>query len=183
MIKKLIGLIVFVALIAGGVVAYRSLSGQAFGISPEQPLGNLEKIEKYLIQGGLEKSESKLNVLTAKALNRKFLQYIDPATGDPKKGYEDRVLIVTSRDGRIREVKSRFRPRPEGAKTPPKSRVGLTSWAFWLATGGRGATFSPGKASMLSLKSDAQVAEFTQGTVRGRWIWTQSYEEVRLRIE
>lgn len=108
--KKFLVLTVFVAL--AGIPAYFTISpGGGFGVSPEHPLGDIEKIEAQLLKKDFKKKEDKAHwgvfLHVEGAEDHTFVQYRDTATSSYR-GAVHRVTLMFDDGGRFRGVGGEF---------------------------------------------------------------------------
>ena len=167
--KILIALVVLLVLAGAGVVAgvWYLRSGVPFGIDKTHPLGQLEKVERYLVAIGLEKDEAALNSLSKTFLDRQVLYYVQPLPEGSEKA-PDHVTVVADAEGRIQELTAELRNET--------SRIRLLCELYWNAAGGKTPDFS-------AADPEQEIAkDFTERSVQGTWSRANAGERVELRV-
>ena len=167
-----LGVLILLALagVIASVVYLRS--GAAIGIDEKHPLGQLEKVETYLVNLGLEKDESSLNSIREMFGGNRLLYYVQsmPEGSDEA---PDAITVAADSDGVIQKVSVVFR-RDTQKKEIVYSKVKVIAKFYWIAAGGSDPDFRSADP-----KKDHTV-EFVSNRVRGAWTRSPTSEKVKL---
>ena len=174
--KKVLAVLgILIVLVLAGLIAAVAYirSGAAIGIDKEHPLGQLEKVETYLVTLGLEKNESALNSIRKLFGGSKVLYYAQsvPEGSDAE---PDGITVVADTEGVIQEVTCIFRRDPSENKAF-HSKVKVIAKFYWEAAGGSAPDFRSADPE------DEITKEFVKGRVRGTWTRSAESERVSLK--
>ncbi len=168
--KKFMVLMVFVAL--AGIPAYLTMSsGGALGVSPENPVGDLEKIEAWLLKKNFKKKQDKAHwgvfSHVEGAEDHTFVQYRDTATSSYR-GAVHRVTLMFDESGRLRGVGGEFYTG-EKEIGMTLSRTESFIRELWGETAGADPKFRDVETGDGLQYQMYRICEFTKNGVHYRW--------------
>lgn len=164
--KKLLGLVFVVFVVAALVLMIWLSSGRPFGITSDHPLGQLKPTERKLIALGLVKDESLFNTLRKTMFDSQLLTYTDPKQqGDEKRST---ITVVADASGTIVSFKA---AAAKGGLTDP-DKVRVFTRLYWQSVVG---------ALRLDEQDGVKSAEVRSG--RAIASWRQTADGVTVTID
>ena len=166
--KGLMAVLGLVAIAAAGYFVLGS-KGQSFGATPSAPLGQIAKIEQYLVTAGLDKHDMEpvrtRHLLGPEIYEREGVTVTEYR--DKVAGYKHYVVLVKDSGGKLIAVAGQIRSGAMGfSKIGTKCEVFLAK--FWLATFPTEPTFESKYDPSLGM-AEYFIATGERGGVRGVW--------------